>query len=74
MSFPPPQTIQKELAKNRINTVSANPIRQSPRRLPFGKRQVEEQELKKMLKQNVIESSNSTWSFPAVLVTKKDCV
>ena len=64
MSFPPHQTIQKELAQNRINTVPTNPIR----------RQVEKQVFKKMLKQNVIESSNSTWSSPVVLVTKKDFV
>lgn len=74
MSFPPHQTIQKELAQNRINTVPTNPIRKPPRRLPFGKQQVEKQVFKKMLKQNVIESSNSTWSSPVVLVTKKDFV
>lgn len=56
---------------NTINTGPANPIRQCPRRLPFGKREVEKQELEKM-KRNVIEPSSSAWSSPIVLVTKKD--
>ena len=58
--------------QHRINTGPANPIRQPPRRLPFGKREVEKQELEKMLKRNVIEPSNSAWSSPIVLVSKKD--
>ena len=65
MSFPPPQTIQKELAKNRIQF----PPIQSDSLL--GDCLTENGKWKKMLKQNVIESSKSTWSSPAVLVTKK---
>lgn len=61
-----------DLVQHTINTGPANPIRQCPRRLPFGKREVEKQKLEKMLKRNVIELSSSAWSSPIVLVTKKD--
>ena len=44
----------------------------SARRLPFGKRNVEQEEIMKMLDRGVIEPSNSPWSSPVVLVTKKD--
>lgn len=36
-----------DLVQHTINTGPANPIRQCPRRLPFGKREVEKQELEK---------------------------
>ena len=35
-------------------------------------RDIEKQEVLKMLERNVIEPSNSAWSSPVVLVTKKD--
>ncbi|MCG7877685.1 MAG: RNase H-like domain-containing protein [Candidatus Thiodiazotropha endolucinida] len=55
-----------------INTGNAIPVRQPARRLPFGKRLTEQAEIKKMLDRGVIEPSNSPWSSPVVLVTKKD--
>ena len=58
--------------KHTINTGTANPIRQPPRRKPYGKRDVEAQEVQKMLDKSIIEPSNSPWSSPIVLVTKKD--
>ena len=61
-----------DLVKHRINTANATPIRQPPRRLPIGKREIEKTEIKKMLDQGVIEPSNSAWSSNIVLVTKKD--
>ena len=61
-----------ERVNHRINTVGAVPVRQPARRLPFGKQQIEQTEISKMLERGVIEPSKSGWSSPVVLVTKKD--
>lgn len=58
--------------QHRINVGTAQPIRQAPRRLPIGKREIEKQEIMKMLDRKVIEPSNSPWGFRTVLVAKKD--
>lgn len=58
--------------QHRINTGTAAPIRQPPRRLPLGKREIEKEEISKLLNRGVIEPSNSPWSSAVVLVTKKD--
>lgn len=63
---------QNDSIKHEINTGNATPIRQPLRRLPIGKREVEQQEVRKMLGRGVIEPSSSSWSSPIVLVTKKD--
>ena len=55
-----------------INTGTAVPVRQPTRRLPFGKREAVQEEIAKMLDRGIIEPSNSPWSSPVVLVTKKD--
>ena len=47
-------------------------IKQAPRRLPITKREIEQVEVERMLKQGVISPSSSPWSSPTVLVTKKD--
>ncbi|CAG2212340.1 unnamed protein product [Mytilus edulis] len=59
------------LIQHEINTGNAVPIRQPPRRLPFGKRQIEKDEIQRMLKLGVIEPSTSSWSSPVVLIAKK---
>lgn len=58
--------------KHRIDTGNAAPIRIPPRRLPIGKREIEKQEISKMLERGIIEPSNSPWCAPLVLVTKPD--
>ena len=63
---------QTDIVKHRINTGTAVPIRQPPRRLPFGKREIEKQEIQRMLDKGVIEPSASPWSSCIVLVKKKD--
>ena len=52
------------LVQHSINTGNAAPIRQPPRRLPLGKRQIEREEIDKMLQRGIIEPSNSAWSSP----------
>ena len=42
---------------HRINTGSAQPIKQPPRRQPFGKRGVEKEEIQKMLEKGIVEPS-----------------
>ena len=61
-----------QLVKHKINTGNQPPIKQRPRRLPMAKREVERQEVEKMLESGVIEPSCSPWAAPVVLVTKKD--
>ncbi|MES9883153.1 MAG: RNase H-like domain-containing protein [Sedimenticola sp.] len=60
------------IVRHHINTQGATPIKQPFRRLPLGKREVEREEIKKMLARGVIEPSISPWSSPIVLITKKD--
>ncbi|PIK39352.1 Retrovirus-related Pol polyprotein from transposon [Apostichopus japonicus] len=61
-----------DLVKHEIDTGTAKPIRQAPRRLTIHKKAEADKELDKMLRQGVIEPSNSAWSSPVVLVKKKD--
>ena len=63
---------QTNIVQHKINTGSAIPIRQPPRRQPIGKRDTEKEEIKKMLAKGVIEPSHSSWASPVVLITKKD--
>ena len=60
------------VVKHTINTGDCAPIKQMPRRLPIHMREVMDDEIDKMLENNVIEPSNSPWSSPIVLVKKKD--
>lgn len=58
--------------KHKINTGDAQPIKQAPRRQPLGKRENERVEVERMLQKDIIEPSDSEWSSPVVLITKKD--
>ena len=61
-----------DIVKHKINTGDTAPIKQAPRRLPLAKREIMKTEIDRMLKQGIIEPSQSPWSAPIVLVTKKD--
>ena len=61
-----------DLVQHNINTGTALPIRQPIRRLSFGKREIGNKEVNKMLFMGVIEPSSSLWSSLVVLVKKKD--
>ena len=60
------------LARHTIDVGDARPIKQAPRPVPLASREVASQEVQRMLRQGVIEPSNSPWSSPVVLVKKKD--
>nr|WP_253310135.1 reverse transcriptase domain-containing protein [Rickettsia endosymbiont of Ceutorhynchus assimilis] len=66
------QTGRTSLIQHKIDTGLAHPIRQPPRRMPVAKQQEVENQIDKMLQEGIIEESNSPWSAPVVLVTKKD--
>ena len=72
------QTIQDSLYReggwpeHRIDTGTAQPVRDQPRRLPLHKRPLVEQKIKEMLEVGVIQPSESPWSACPVLVTKPD--
>ena len=57
---------------HRINVGNATPIKQPPRRLPLGKREIEREEIQKMLDRGIVEPSISPWASPVTLGTKKD--
>lgn len=61
-----------DLVKHSINTGNARPIKQPPRRIPLAKMAEVRREIDDMLEREVIETSDSPWSSPIVLVKKKD--
>ena len=60
------------LVKDQIHIGDARPIKQAPRRLALAQKQIVEKEIEKMLANDVIEPSESSWASPVVLATKKD--
>ena len=63
---------ETDLLQFEIETGSAPPNRQHPRRMPFSVREEVAMQLKKMQEMEVIQPSKSPWSSPVVLVRKKD--
>ena len=55
-----------------IDTGSTRPIRCNPRKLSPKKIKIQQELVDKMLEDGQIEPSDSAWSAPTVLVTKKD--
>lgn len=60
------------IIKHKIDTQGAEAVKQRPRRMPFAQRAEATSQIQSMLKQDVIEKSESPWSSPIVLVRKKD--
>lgn len=56
---------------HKINTGDSGPIKQRPYRISATERRVIEEEVQRMLKEDVIQPSDSPWSSPVVLVKKK---
>lgn len=61
-----------DLVKHIINTGDARPITLLPRRLPIHQKKIAEHKIDKMLREDVIEPSNSPRAAPMVLVKKRD--
>ena len=61
-----------DIVKHKINTGTAAPVKQNPRRLPLSKRELVREDISKMLEQGIVQPSQSPWSSPVVLVQKKD--
>ena len=55
-----------------IDTGSATPMKQAPRRLPPFKKDEVDRQLSELMTQGRIEPSNSPWSSPIVLARKND--
>lgn len=60
------------LTKHHIDTGDSQPIHQLPRRVSPARRQEVRQLLNEMLKNDIIQPSNSPWSSPIILVRKRD--
>lgn len=64
---------QTAIAKHRIITDDyTHPIHQSPYRVSFKEREAIQEQVREMLRDDVIQPSNSPWAAPVVLVRKKD--
>ena len=63
---------QTHLITMKIDTQGCAPISLKPYRVPFNKRKVINDQIDNMLEAKVIRPSRSPWSFPVVIVSKKD--
>ena len=61
-----------DLVKHSIKTVDVPPIKQAPRRVPIHQEDLVETNMEAMIKEGVIQPSESPWASPIVLVKKKD--
>lgn len=60
------------LVTHNIDTGDARPIKQHPRRTSPSKHAEIERQVEDLLQRGIVKKSNSPWSSPVVLVTKKD--
>ena len=63
---------QTNIVEYEINILDAEPIKIPPRRIPIFKRQTVDEEIDKMLSENITEPSDSPWSALICLIKKKD--
>ena len=61
-----------DAVKMKIDTGDHPPIRMKPYRTPLNQREVVEKAVDDMLQADIIRPSKSSWSFPILLVPKKD--
>jgi hypothetical protein len=58
------------LVTHKIETGDASPIKKPPYRVPHSQRDILNESIEEMVKQNIIRPSNSPWSAPLLLVQK----
>ena len=61
-----------ETVQMKIDTGDCSPIKMRPYRAPLNKREVIDKTVDEMLDAGIISRSRSPWSFPVVIVDKKD--
>ena len=61
-----------DTVKMKINTGENPPIKLRPYRTPLNNRKIVDQAIDEMLEAKIISRSKSPWSFPVVIVDKKD--
>ncbi|XP_059489759.1 uncharacterized protein LOC132204973 [Neocloeon triangulifer] len=59
------------LAKHKIDTGSAEPVKVRPYRVPVSMRPIMQAAIDDMLRQNIIEPASSPWSAPMIMVARK---
>ncbi|UYV65317.1 K02A2.6-like [Cordylochernes scorpioides] len=60
------------LAKHQIHTEDAKPIKHKPYRVSAKERTIIKDQIDEMLEEGIIRQSSSPWSFPVILVKKRD--
>ena len=63
---------QTDVVKMKINTGDHSPIKLKPYRTPLQSREIVDKAITDMLDAKIMERSRSPWSFPVVIVDKKD--
>ncbi|UYV81689.1 K02A2.6-like, partial [Cordylochernes scorpioides] len=63
---------RSNLAKHRIDTEDAKPIKHKPYRVSAKEREIIKEQIDEMLRDGIIRPSSSPWSFPVILVKKRD--
>lgn len=61
-----------DTVKMKINTGDNSPIKLRPYRTPLNNRKIVDQAIDEMIEAKIISRSKSPWSFPVVIVDKKD--
>ncbi|UYV78515.1 hypothetical protein LAZ67_16001841 [Cordylochernes scorpioides] len=63
---------RSNLAKHRIDTEGAKPIKHKPYRVSAKEREIIKEQIDEMLRDGIIRPSSSPWSFAVILVKKRD--
>ncbi|UYV60745.1 hypothetical protein LAZ67_1002098, partial [Cordylochernes scorpioides] len=63
---------RSNLAKHRIDTEGTKPIKHKPYRVSAKEREIIKEQIDEMLRDGIIRPSSSPWSFPVILVKKRD--
>ena len=68
----PGEVGRTNFGSHKIKLKDETPIKDAPRRIPIFKRDILDEEVKKLEEKGLIEKSNSPWSAQTVVIRKKD--